>query len=95
MRDEMKTELWSKEMNHLGNEFEPFVTRQLVDAIDRRFQADAAIERFQNDSLVSAGFNPHPRAQRKREVDRGGAGVKKIKRPDVDGPAREVDTCGR
>src|SRR6266849_1306185 len=81
----------AKEMNHLGNEFELFVPRQFVDVSDRRFQANAAIERFQNDSLVSASLNAHARAQRKREVDRAGAAVEKIKRPYVDGAARQID----
>ena len=56
MRDEMKTRLWAKEMNHLRDEFELFVARQFVNAIDRRFQADAAIKGFKNYSLVSARF---------------------------------------
>ena len=92
MRDEMKTRPWTKEMNHLGNEFELFVARQFVDAIDRRFQAHAAVARLEDDSLVSACFDPHARAQRQREVDRSRAGMKKIKRPDVDGAARQIDT---
>ena len=86
----MKTNFWSKEVDHLGHEFELLIIRQIVDPIDRRFDPHAAVARFENDSLVVKGFDAGARAQRQGEIDGRCAGVKKVERPDINGAAGEV-----
>jgi hypothetical protein len=66
--------------------------RQRVYAIETGFKLNSAIPRFQDHSIVVAGFDAHMRPQGQREVDGHGAGVKQVKGPDIYGAARKVDT---
>src|ERR1041385_4863315 len=86
----MKTDFGAKEVNHLGHEFELIIAGEFVDPIDRRLDSHTAIARFENEWIVVTAFDPRARAQRQGEIHRRGAGVKKIKRPDINGPSAEI-----
>src|SRR5690242_6452968 len=87
----MKTDLGTKKVDHLRNQLEPGIVREFIDTIDCGFNATPAITGFQNDPLVVASFEAHARAQREREIDGRSARVKKIKRPDINSAAGQVD----
>src|SRR5580765_6630623 len=87
----MKAGFRTKEVNHLRNQLQLFVAREICNRIDRAFESNAAIARLENDALVGARFNAHARAQRKRKIYGRRAGMKKIQRPDVNRAACQID----
>ena len=90
MRDQMKTALGPEEVDHLRNQFEPFVVRQLIHPIESRFETDSAIARLQDQAIIVARFDARVRAQREGKVDGHGAGMEQVEGPDVDGAAGKI-----
>ena len=88
----MKAGFRPEEVDHLRDQLEFFVARQIVDLIDGSLDQNLSISRFQDDVPVTARFDAHARAQRKREIDGRRAGMKQIQRPDVNGAARQIAT---
>ena len=94
---QMKPGGWFEEVNQLGDQFETFFANQIFDGGQFGFKSDFAIARFEHDAAVIARFDLAMSAQRSGEIYGRRAGMKEIKRPDVDRAAGKIDAgwCGR
>ena len=60
-----------------------------------RFDGDAGVFGADDDAVVRTRLDACPSTQADRGVERLGAGMKEVERPDVDRAAREIDSRGR
>jgi hypothetical protein len=90
--DKMKSGGGFEKVYQLGNQLQALLACQVFDGRQLCFKRYFAIARLQHNATVLAGLYRAMSAQRGGEVDRGGAGMKEIQRPDVDGAAGEIDT---
>ena len=63
MRGQVKSGVGSKEMDHLRNQFQFFIAREIAKAIEGALKTNAAIAGLQNDSIIIASFDADAGAQ--------------------------------
>ena len=78
-------------MNEAAEERQCVVVSQLI---ERQVDRPIGVFRQQLDPLVGPRLDPGPGAEADGGVERLSAGMKEIERPDVDGAAGQINSCG-
>ena len=93
----MKSGGWFEEVDQLRNQFETFFASEIFERSEFSFKGDFAIARLEHDAAIVARLDPAMCAQRNGKIYSGGARMKKIQGPDIDGAAGKIDAsrCGR
>ena len=87
----MKTGGWFEEVNQLGDQLETFFANKVFEGSQVSFKGDLSIPRFEHDLAVVARSDLAISAKRGGEIYRGGARMKQIKGPNVDGAAGKIN----